>query len=381
MSGFQFIHVECYARRASTKQPNAKKGKETKARKVKLTASEVAAEADREPDATPHIEQPKPPQLVYGTTARAVVLEAEKRAEASKDVKGRKIRADTAIMLAGVASHPFTPEEVAADPAKKREYETWRKLTVDHLQRKYGTALKSVVEHSDERHMHLHFYAIPEAGVGFNAKSLHDGFEAAKPAKDAAEQKRLYTEAMRQMQDRYFEEVGARCAQARTGPKRERLSREDWNQRQREVQQLSRLMRGAKAEVVKARKMAAQIIEQAKAKARQPSMLLSSLIDGFTGRAKRQQKEHEERLAEERKKLDREARQRKEAEAERDNLRRNQGEIVERHVALKMRGATQQLAKKDAQLAEQAKQLDALSSENNDMRQQLQQQRRPALTK
>lgn len=377
---YQFIHVECYARRASTKQPNAKKGKAGKVRAIKLTAAEVAAEADRQPDATPHIAKPLEPVIVFGSKVADVVAEAERRAQDSTDSQGRKVRADTSILLAGVASHHFTPGEVEADPAKRREYEQWRKLTIEHLQKKYGGALKSVVEHRDESHMHVHFYAIPEAGQGFNAKDLHDGFVAGKPAKDAKEQKRLYTEAMRQLQDDYFREVGAKCGQARTGPRRERLTRADWMQRQREVQQLSRLMRAGRVELAKARKMAAQIIENAKAKARKPGELWGSFMDGITGRSARLRREHDERVAKERQEAEKAKKVAEEARKQVDELQKKvaherlkSDQTVDNLVALKTQPLERRAKLAEEKAEERGQQLDQVTAENKELRQMLDQ--------
>lgn len=431
MAGYQFIHVDCYARRASTKQPNSKAGKATKARAVKLNASQVAAEADREPDAIPHVEKPLEPVVIFGCSAKQVVAEAEKRAEASTDTKGRKVRADTAIMLAGVASHPFSPDEVAADLAKRAEYEEWRKLTIEHLQRKYGTALKSVIEHRDESHMHVHFYAVPDAGKGFNAKDLHDGFAAAKDAKDAKEQKRLYTTAMRKLQDDYFAEVGAKCGQARTGPQRERLTRADWKQRQHQVEHVAQVMQRAetlekqaqeraklieakapelvakieaealarakqieaqamqRAKKIEAKAMqrAKQIIADAMEKARKPAQLIgaaaSAFLDTITGRGARLRREAEERVAKERERAERA--KRAEADAKRQaeewqqkvlHERLKNDSTVDKLVALKTLPLQKRVKVLEEKNAELVQQLDSLSSENKEMSQKL--TRKPA---
>lgn len=380
----QFIHVECYARRASTKQPNSKNGQEAKARKVKLTAREIADEAERKPEASPHVNEPMEPKLLLGVRPSDVVEEAEKRAEASTDSKGRKVREDTAILLAGVASHPLSPDEVAADATKRAEYERWRKLTIEHLQRKYGDDLKSVVEHTDESHMHLHFMVVPKAGKGFNAKKLHDGFAAADGLK-GKDQRRVYTDAMRKMQDAYFREVGARCGLARTGPKRERLTRAEWNQRKHEVQQVAEVFKEAEADraeakvhLARARKMAEAIILKAKAGAESIAMKLTSMFDGLIGRPSAKVRQLEAKAERERREKEKAKRDAKEREKQIEELqqkfvheRLKSDATVNNLVALKTMPLEKRIKVLESKNAELVQQLDSLSSDNKEMSQKL----------
>jgi hypothetical protein len=380
----QFIHVECYARRASTKQPNSKNGQEAKARKVKLTAREIADEAERKPEASPHVKEPLEPKLVFGSRPSDVVAEAERRAEASTDSKGRKVREDTAILLAGVASHPLSPDEVEADPTKRAEYERWRKLTIEHLQRKFGDDLKSVVEHTDEGHMHLHFMAVPKAGKGFNAKKLHDGFAAAEGLK-GKEQRRVYTDAMRKMQDAYFREVGARCGLARTGPKRERLTRAEWNQRKHEVQAVASVFKEAEADraeakvaLARARKMADAIILKARAGAESIGMKLTSMFDGLMGRPNAKVRQLEAKAERERREKDKakkaEADAKKQAEEWQQKVvheRLKNDSTVNNLVALKTLPLEKRVKVLEARNADLTSQLDAVTAENSGMKQQL----------
>ena len=68
MSGFQFAHVDGYGRKG---------GKNGKTKERVLSMSEIAAEAERHPDAIPHIEKPLPPILLFGVMPSEVVKEAE----------------------------------------------------------------------------------------------------------------------------------------------------------------------------------------------------------------------------------------------------------------------------------------------------------------
>ena len=96
-------------------------------------------------------------------------------------------------------------------------------MTVDYLKNKYGDNLRAVVQHNDEEHPHIHFYAYSDTEV--NAKMLHDGYKnGSSPAK--------YKAGTKAFQDEYFEQVASHCGLARTGPKRRRLSRTEWHAEQ-----------------------------------------------------------------------------------------------------------------------------------------------------
>lgn len=95
MSGYQFAHVDGYGRKG---------GMNSKTKKRVLSMSEIAAEAERHPDAIPHIEKPLPPILLFGVMPSEVVKEAEEWAKTAKDAIGRKLRIDGMCMDAGVVS-------------------------------------------------------------------------------------------------------------------------------------------------------------------------------------------------------------------------------------------------------------------------------------
>ena len=63
-------------------------------------------------------------------------------------------------------------------PAEQRQdWPRFREATVAWLRQQYGERLRSVVEHTDEAHPHLHFYAVPLPGERFQV--LHPGRQAA----------------------------------------------------------------------------------------------------------------------------------------------------------------------------------------------------------
>lgn len=364
--GFQFIHINTYSRNKPKKQG---KGKERK-----WTVRDIAGEVERDPEHSPHVPQPAPPNLLHGMSPKVAVELAEERAEASKDSTGRKIRKDAAVMLAGVASHPFTVDELQ-DHDKREEYEHWRTLTLDYLKHKYGANLLSVVEHTDEKHPHLHFYAVPEAGVAFNAKSLHDGFKAGAEAKNPAEQMKLYNDAMRAFQDDYHAKVGVMCGQARLGPKRRRMTRATWLEEQKTLSAAARALRTVqkRADVLlsKARKQAATIVNEAREQAERGGLKLGAFFDGLRGNAKALL----ERIERER---DQERAKRKKAEAEKEKTaqelvheRLRSDETIARIADAKTQPLRSELSREKQKRQELERQLDSLSSENQNLKQQM----------
>lgn len=356
---FQFLHVSTYARERPKK---SSKGKDKK-----WTVRDIAGEVERDPDHSHHVQNPLEPKLVFGMKAGAAVTVAEDRAASSTDISGRKVRKDTPVLLAGVASHPYSVDQLV-DHAAQRDYEEWKRDTVRWLRAKYGDNLLSVIEHKDERHPHLHFYAVPDAGKGFNAKSLHDGFKAGMKASAPKEQQRLYCEAMRGLQDDYFKQVGARYGHARLGPQRRRLKRSEWLQEQKQLQQLSGLMRGAKVTVEKAQRQAAAIIEKARAEAQSAGTRVGAFFGGMAGKAndalKRIERERnkekslrikaEEHAAETKKKLVHE--------------RFVSDRRVENLVAMKTLPLQKKLEAEERKTAELGHQVKALSRENGSLR-------------
>ena len=119
MSGYQFAHVDGYGRKGGKKRQNKERV---------LSMSEIAAEAERHPDAIPHIENPKPPILLFGVMPSVVVKEAEEWAKTAKDAIGRKLRIDGMCMNAGVVSFPA--DRIDEWPAYRDEAIEWLKKEV-----------------------------------------------------------------------------------------------------------------------------------------------------------------------------------------------------------------------------------------------------------
>jgi len=224
--GFQFLHVESYARQAG------------KGKAGGHTVASVMAEATRQPDACPHVENPAPPILLFGCSLAEVESKANEWAASSTDAIGRKLRKDGLCLLAGVIS---APDDMAAEVWESMKQEAIAWLNQDGR-------LVSVAEHADEAHRHVHFYKIPAPGARF--ETLHPSRAAALEAKaDGAlrgEQNRAYKEAMRGFQDDFFEQVGARHGLTRLGPAKRRLTRSEWKNEQVAALSLANAM--AKAE-------------------------------------------------------------------------------------------------------------------------------------
>ena len=213
---YQFIHIETYALKASSKvKPTSKK---QGSGKIKYSASHIIDEALREVKACPHVDNPMPPKFVLGSEddMRNLIPRINDAVSKFKNPDGRKLRSDAHILLAGVASYPREAEQDNPD-----NYEKWKAKTVDFLQKKYGDKLTVVLEHQDEAHPHLHFYCLDEQSP--NVKMLHDGYAAASKHPQLSKESGLaYKAAMREFQNAYYQDVGVSTGLTRIGPGRKR---------------------------------------------------------------------------------------------------------------------------------------------------------------
>ena len=222
MSGFQFVHIESFARKSDAK------GRST---------SFVFDEASRTPGACEHVTNPAEPITVFGKSVdevRALHDELATGATATtKAGKTRKVRSDQHTLLTIVASHPAAPGEQPEAVA------AWQDRTVAWLRETWGDRLQSVIRHDDEGHVHVHAYVVPDDGE-MRARRLHPGVVAKENAKaaalaeghDAKAANKIgddaYKVAMRGLQDSFFEAVGVPSGLARLGPGRRRLDRGAW---------------------------------------------------------------------------------------------------------------------------------------------------------
>ncbi len=245
--GYQFVHLECYACKADAK------GRDT---------NFIFGEASRRPEASVHVANPAPPIIVHGLSIEEVQeLHDSAVASATVAVKGgktRKLRSDQKTLHTVVASHPFTMDEVRADPDKRREAETWETLTVEWLRHQYGDDLQSVIRHEDESHYHIHAYVVPISDPEMKAQKYHPGATAKRSVMDAGptegeDQKTLmkranaaYTATMRTWQDSYHEAVAVPSGLTRLGPQRRRLTRDEWQREQVQAKALQKTVQQAR---------------------------------------------------------------------------------------------------------------------------------------
>lgn len=251
---YQFVHVESYSRTP----PKSAAGGGKEGRSVKW----VVDEARRDPGAIPHVEQPQPPTYLYGEPLEQLEATCEAWAATMTDAKGRKLRKDALCLAAGVVSAPHDIEPEAWDSFKADALK-W-------LQDKYGECLRTVIEHTDESHPHLHFYCVAQPGQRF--ESVHQGKAAAAEAKaegkPKGQQNQAYKAAMREYQDEFFDVVGMRHGFSRLGPGKRRLTREEWRQEQAQAKALATTIERAEA-LTEATAIERQaIITEAKAEAK-----------------------------------------------------------------------------------------------------------------
>jgi len=227
---------------------------------------EALAEAKREAGNIPHVKDPKPPTRIYGVSLEKLEQEATQWAEQATDEIGRKLRKDGHCLLAGVVSVGKQDED---------QWESVKKDSVKWLKSKYGERLRCVIEHTDEKHKHIHFYCVAKAGESFEV--LHDGQRVAKKLKKEGELKGVqnlaYIEEMRRFQDAFSEDVGIKNGLVRIGPRGRRLTKAQWHQETQQGQALKLANEKAKRLLAraeeKAREQAQKIIEEAEQRARQ----------------------------------------------------------------------------------------------------------------
>ncbi|HCM7645374.1 plasmid recombination protein [Klebsiella quasipneumoniae] len=252
---YQFIHFEDYSINRSKKRTNREEKKakdagvkvsdyneETKGRNLR----EIIAEAKREPGNCPHVDNPSDPVLLYGVdldTVEEMALNYHSKTKIKdKNGKEKKLRKDANVILAGVISLNRENENI---------WEDYKKSSIEYLKNKYGDKLKSVIEHTDESHPHFHFYIIQDVGENFDL--VHDGKKAALEVRTLnklkGEQNTAYIKAMRKYQEDFFLNVASNYGLTKDGPKRAKLSREDYLKQKQEIELLTELRKKTENEL------------------------------------------------------------------------------------------------------------------------------------
>ena len=213
---YQFIHIENYGLSPSKK-----------AKVKKPTVDEVLNEAERKEGYTPHIASPKPPITLYGSI-NDVRKAVDQYVLGTTDAKGRKLRSDANVLLAGVVS---LPRDMGND------WELYKQKSIKWLQEKYGDRLKAIVEHTDESHPHLHFYAVEPPGKPFD---LHPGITAFRKTQGKGK-KLAMIQAMRDFQDDFWRNVSAPFGLPKLGPRKQRLTRAEWKAQQDQLKKIRQI--------------------------------------------------------------------------------------------------------------------------------------------
>lgn len=248
MPGPQFFHIQSYARKPS---------------KGGNSVEQVLDEAARKPRFSQHVDDPEEHRVVYGLSPEQVRERHDEMVAAGSvtvTLKGgrtarRGIRKDRHTLMTCVASHPHLTSVIMSDPAAKAEYDAWVDRNVRFLRQLFGDQLVSIVEHVDEEHPHLHAYILPLADASCSARDLNPCWviktEAETTARETGHDDKTavkfgnlaYRAKARELQDQYYDQVGLASGLTRTGPKRERLSRQQWRARKDEATRAALTMR------------------------------------------------------------------------------------------------------------------------------------------
>lgn len=266
--GYQFIHSETYSRKKTDK---------------KFSVKEILEEAKRTDGACPHVPNPEKPNLVFGMSLDDLESLHDEKCSSMKmtNNKGqsRSIRKDQQTLGTVILSYP-NKQEGQDEQQYSKDYEKWKTLSIDWLKEKYGDELKTVVEHVDESHPHLHAYLLPEDAkadkynIGRRAKTdflKSDESKKLEPKEANKVGDRVYKQAWREWQDSYYEKVAIPCGLARIGPGKRRLSRAEWQQENQQAQSLKKVLSQKNNFVSKTKKEAFserdKIIQEAKKQA------------------------------------------------------------------------------------------------------------------
>lgn len=225
--GYQFLRFESYGKYASRNNN-------------KQSAKAVANECERAFGACPHVESPMPPVNIFGCSPSQAVQLAEERASIAKDSIGRKLRKDAQIMVGAIVSYPVLMSELNPNC---EDLKKWIKLNHKFFKDKYGDSYLSNSAHTDESFFHQHIYLVPniDSDGRMNIGDVHQGVHARDNcgSKKAKDKMRAYKQAMRELQEEYYEAVGKPCGLTKEGARKRRLTRVEWKTEQAAAKRLS----------------------------------------------------------------------------------------------------------------------------------------------
>jgi uncharacterized coiled-coil protein SlyX len=211
----QFMHLDAYGSK-NRKNSGKKRG-----------YAAIIAEAERRPGFCPHVSEPKPPILLHGCLPSELLAELDANNARVVDARGRSRAGRAPLLLTAVLSWPG-----------RERVDAWERDSIAWLAGMWGDNLRSVVAHIDEDHHHIHAYAVVPLDAQGRARieDLHPGFRAVRLAIQSGLPKGaqgvVYKGAMRRLQDDYHLAVGARHGLSRVGPRRRRLTREEYRAEQ-----------------------------------------------------------------------------------------------------------------------------------------------------
>lgn len=242
--GPQFAHIQTFSRKANP---------------AGQSVDQVLRELTRDPEYSRHVENPEPVMIVDGISPErlraehdAMVARARTDVRVGDEVRQRAIRKDRHTLLTAVVSYPLTWEEIGQDPEEQAALKEWEAANVKFFKAEFGDHYRATYRHNDEARPHLHVYGLPEGINGVDATMLHPGkcakkteearrkAEGVDPRASVAAGDRALRAAMRHWQDGYYLKVGEPCGLLRTGPRRQRLSRAQYQARKADARLRSR---------------------------------------------------------------------------------------------------------------------------------------------
>ena len=142
MAGYQFMHMECYAK--TSRKGSGNSGKTGDGR----TADEVIAEAIREAGNAPHVKNPRKPHIADTCRAGYGFKDLKADYEAACDAKvtmangkTRKNRSTALTLATMVCTYPVPVSELKT-PEQKRDYQRWRKRAIQYARSEFGDDLQ-----------------------------------------------------------------------------------------------------------------------------------------------------------------------------------------------------------------------------------------------
>ena len=217
-----FLRLEAYALFAASRKAGGN------------TLLKVAAEAMRMAGYCDHVESPLEPSLIYGVSPLLLVNEHEARSskavsryfhKPSDTYRTRRQRKDRPVVIAGIISVPDNWDET------EPRWQLFKDASVNWLIVYFGSRhLHGVIEHVDERCLHLHFFLSPL--VDESIMHIHPGFKAVCALGDGAtprQKKSAFESAMRTMLDQFHEQVGQQFGLVRKHIGAKRMSRRNWH--------------------------------------------------------------------------------------------------------------------------------------------------------